>query len=136
MDSLKKKKQPAPDRFPSLVLGLLTPAHPSGAVGCWVLASPREGGGGAAAQISRGVASFSSAWSAAPAVGFVALVGPERGRAGSRLGLGRSVSRPAVVSSALATLTRVWDPGRKGGRSGPRGAAEVGGKELRVAVIP
>ena len=105
-------------------------------MGCWVLASPREGGGSAAAQVSRGVACFSSARSAAPALGFAGRGGTERGRAGSRWGSGRSVSRPAVVSSALATLTRAWDRGRKGGRSGPRGAAEVGGKELRVAVIP
>lgn len=45
--------------------------------------------------------------------------------------------RSAVASSALATQSRVWDPGRKGGRSGPRGGhCEVHGEELWMAVIP
>lgn len=48
-----------------------------------------------------------------------------------------SVWRSAVASSALATLSRVWDPGKKGGRSGPRGGhCEVDGEELCMAVIP
>ena len=45
--------------------------------------------------------------------------------------------RSAVASSALATPSRVWDPGRKGGRSCPRGGyCEVDGEEPCVAVIP
>lgn len=65
-------------------------------------------------------------------MGFARLGGAERGRGGAR-----SVWRSAVLSSALAAQSRVWDPGRKGGRSGPRGGhCEVDGEELGMAVIP
>ncbi|TKC40908.1 hypothetical protein EI555_005924 [Monodon monoceros] len=98
---------------------------PAGAAGCARLSlGERLGATRTHGRGSGGGATAGSERAEAPAVGFVGLVGTERGRAGSRLGSGRSVSRPAVVSSALATLTRVWDPGRKGGRSGPRGANE------------
>ena len=58
--------------------------------------------------------------------------GAERGRGGARAGLcGDLPSRPRLSPA------RVWAPGRKGGRAGPRGGyCEVDGEEPCVAVIP